>query len=157
MSQRPPSLAEQDPTVARVAEASLRMMAGTTSPATRKRISDLADGAPDNYPWREIVDAVLADPADPSDLVQKGLLAQRDWVSRSASAIARPTPRSGPSLGYKLKRTFAVNLAKLLFYSIFFVAVLVLLYLVRRAWPQLDLYVMGDRFVAFFQDLFGKR
>lgn len=148
--------AEQDPTVARVAETSLRMMAGAVTPPTRKRIRAMAEGASAAYPWTEVVEAVLADPVDPSVLVQMGLAAQRDWVVRGGGAVAAasaPPPRSAPGLGYRLKRFLAVNLARLLFHAVFAVALIVLLILIRKTWPALDIYALADRVVEFARSL----
>ena len=148
--------AEQDPTVARVAEASLRMMAGTVSPATRRRTKELAAAAAGGYPWDAVVTAVLADPIDPSVLVQKGLTAQRDWVVKTAAAgaPASPAPRSGPALSYRIKRLLAVSLARLMFYALFTLCLLTLLVLVRKALPWADLYALTDQGLEFVRSLF---
>ncbi len=159
MSTESKSFAEQDPTVARVAEASLRMMGGAVAATTQRRIRQLAERAPDAYPWQEVVEAVLADQVEPSALVQRGLTAQRDWVLRSGQATLSRTEstvvRARPSLAWKVKRLIAIAIARSLFYSVFTSTLLVLLILVRKAWPWADIYALADRVTEAVRSVFG--
>lgn len=162
MSNESPSFAEQDRTVARVAETALRMMAGSVGPATQRRLRELCEARTEAYPWEDVVRAVLAEPLDASQLVQRGLQAQRDWIQKGGTPVAtsRGEGRAGPArarprLLYSIKRWLAIQTARALFYSLFAIVLVVLLILLRRVWPAVDIYALGDRVVAIWQQLFG--
>ena len=93
MSETPPCYAEQDPTVARVAETSLRMMAGVVAPQTIRGAQDLLKQHPDEYPWQKVCELVLAEPRDPSQLVNQAIVSQRDWLQRGGRATAAAPQR----------------------------------------------------------------
>lgn len=159
MSTARPCFAEQDPTVARVAETALRMMSGSIPPATQRHIRELALQAPDAYPWSDVVTAVLGDDVDPSSLVQRGLQAQRDWVVKSGNtptsrAEARAVPVSPPRLAYSVKRWLAVSAARAVFYTLFSGALVVLLILLQRVWSRFDIYAIAERLEAAVRSVF---
>jgi len=137
------SLAERDPTIARVAETSLRMMAGAVSPSTLRAARALAEGSP-SYPWEDVVGLVLRDATDPSALVQRGLEAQRDWLARGGAEPIAPTRRRR-TLKTRAKGALAALLVRGVFYLVIAVLFAVLLVLLRYRFPWLDIYAIGEQ------------
>ena len=170
--QRDPSLAERDARVARLGEASLRLMSDSVAPATLERARRAIEASPDVYPWEEVVDELLRDPVEPTALFQAGLVAQRDWIERGgapkppvAAPIARApvTTRSdGPrraaprkSASFYFKTFVAMLIVRGTFYGIMIVALLVALILLRERYPGFDIYQLADDGVAWFRSLFA--
>ena len=156
MTQPQPSLAERDATIARVGEVALRMMAGTVTPACRRSAQASAEQSPGTYPWEEIVALVLAEPIDPSDLVRRGLGAQRDWLCGAAEAQepsrVRHKPLKKRAFGKRLLAMLIVRGSVYTACAVLFVAILVLL---RAALPWLDIYEIGERLRHAFEGLGG--
>ena len=73
---------EPDPAFARVSETSLRMMAGTVSGTCQRQLREMIQEDPDVYPWDEACEAVLIERVDPTELVNKGIVSQRNWILR---------------------------------------------------------------------------
>lgn len=153
-------LVEQDGTIARVAETSLRMMAGTVGSGTLRAIQDELRAHPEAFPWQQVCNLVVAEPVDPSDLVNRGIVAQRDWVHRAqrpAVAAAPGTParparsRSASNLA---KRLLAMLIVRGTFYVVFAAAFLVMLVLVERKWG-FDVYAAGRAVEEFARGLLG--
>ena len=60
------------------------MMAGVVPGDVVARLQSRLLAQPDAYPWEEVVDAVLDEPVGDSELVNKGLVAQRNWLLRGS-------------------------------------------------------------------------
>jgi hypothetical protein len=88
---------------------------------------------------------VLAEPADPQQLVQKGLRAQRDWIVRGGREVPRP------GVGHRAKGLLARICAQVIFFAIYSAAVLILLLLLKHKVPGLDIY----RILDWGKGLFG--
>ena len=128
-----------DPTFARVAEASMRMFAGVVPGPRRSEVAKLAREAGDGgYPWQAIADRVVADPMRPDELVQRSLVAQRNWVAQN----------SKPSVGKQLARANKTVLAWIIGRSIatliWFVMFVLVALLVKIRFPAADLYHVLD-------------
>jgi hypothetical protein len=139
-------LVEQDSTVARVAETALRMMAGQVGPDTQRALQDALRRSPDAYPWQEVCDLVVAERVDPSQLVNRGIVAQRDWVNRPAAARTVPAAsaaRPKRPASNLFKRLLAMLIVRGAFYAVFASAFVVLLVLVQRRWSEVDIYALG--------------
>ncbi len=136
MTQQPPNVDEADQTERDVADAALRLMAGVLPKRQLETLQRTARASTQNYPWEAITDSILAVPADPEDLVRRGLRAQRDWILRGG----RETP--GKSLKTRGKTLFAKVLAWSFFLVLFSLAVVVLLILLRQKWPDFDIYAV---------------
>ena len=134
MSQEERYLTRSDPTLIRIGEAALRLMAGQVSRTTMNACQELVRGQPQNYPWEQVTDRLLADPVAPADLVQPGLRAQRDWVVRGG----RETP--GHGLRLRAKTGLAKLLVRALFFMLYLLVVLSLLLLLKQKWPAVDIY-----------------
>ncbi|MBK8978152.1 MAG: hypothetical protein IPM29_19780 [Planctomycetes bacterium] len=94
--QQEPSFAERDVRIARLGEVALRMLAGLVSTETLQAARHAAAEHPEHYPWEQVAAIVLAQPLDPSELVNKGLLAQRDWLRHGGLAAPAEAPRERP-------------------------------------------------------------
>lgn len=135
-----------DPLLARVGEVALRMMAKTVPPATVQHLQARLYAQPDEYPWQEVVDSVLADPVDPSELLNRGLQTQRDWVLRggatSSPGRSAAVARGGrpKSLKVRGKTLLAVAIVRVAFFVLYTAAVIGILILLRHKWPWFDIY-----------------
>ncbi len=118
-------------------EASHRLMAGTVPKRTLQDLQKLVLSRSDNYPWREVVDAVVASDAGQDDLISRGLRAQRDWILRGG----REMP--GPRVQMRAKALAARLVAQALFLSIWTAFVLLLLILAKARFPEADIYVVS--------------
>lgn len=148
-------LVEQDHTIARVAETSMRMMGGAVGPETMRSIREELKSHPESYPWERVCDLVVREAADPSDLVNRAIVAQRDWVQRGPRGAA-PTAASRPkapasNLG---KRLLAMLLVRGTFYALIVFALVVILVLLERKWG-FDIYAVGRSVQEFARGLFG--
>ncbi len=155
MTEQPPSLAEQDTMIARVGEVSLRMMAGAIAPSRLRALEHTVRRSTSNYPWQEVVDLVLDDAMDPSDLVNRGLRAQRDWIARGGrpSGAARRRVR----LRVRLKTWLAFAIVRGVFYALLAVAFVIVLLLLKAGWPEIDIYRALDWLRDVMPGLFGPR
>lgn len=149
-------LVQKDATVAKVAEACLRMMAGSVTPATRRSVADVAKRSPETYPWEAVCDLVVGEAVDPSDLVNRAIAAQRDWVQGGgAPGAGRAAPRAPrPRASNAFKRLVAMAIVRSAFYVIFAVVFAVGLILIRENWG-FDLYAFSDGAVDFVRGLLG--
>jgi hypothetical protein len=148
-------LVQQDATVAKVAETCLRMMAGSVTPAVRRTVADVAKRSPDAYPWEAVCDLVVGESTDPSDLVNRAIAAQRDWVQSGGTSAGRAAPRAPrPRASNAFKRLVAMAVVRSVFYVIFAVVFAVGLILIRENWG-FDLYAFSDSAVAWVRDLLG--
>lgn len=126
------------------------MMAGVVPPSTRRALQQRVRASGGDYPWEAVIDAVLADPVDDRRLLQKGLQAQRDWVSQPGSEpIARRVRRRGRS-------ALAWLLSRVIFFAIYSVAAIALLVLLELRWPELDISALGDWLRRTFPGVFGR-
>jgi hypothetical protein len=132
---------EGDEVVRRAGEVSLRMMANAIPKRTHERVRGLLANAGDEYPWREVVDEVLAEPIANDDLLARGLRAQRDWFSRTAVPA---TARAGRAVRVAGKTALAFALSRAIFFVIYTLAVVVLLVLAKHHWPWCDIYRLLD-------------
>ncbi len=202
------SLAEQDVRVARLGEVSLRMMAGAVGDETLAQVRKRVAEDPAFYPWEDVVRLVVAEPVDPSELVNRALVAQRDWLvtgdvpaaarvaappapvststpaapapARAGSASdgpspprsepsrpqpLRPEPVRGPdanirrpprSASYHFKKFLAVLIVKGFFYGIALAALLVILILLERRHPEINIYDFARNVQDWFESLAGR-
>jgi hypothetical protein len=125
-----------------VAHASLRLLAGAVPKATFERLRRDAKTAGAEYPWEAATRALLADPVEPGQLVQRGLAAQRDWILRGG----RETPR--PGLGARTKGLLARLAAQLVFGLLYTVVVVAVLVVLTYKHPSIDVYVAVDWLAA---------
>lgn len=96
MSEPRPSLAERDPRLARLAEVSLRLQAGAVDDSLRGELASTVRSA-SSYPWQEVVERVLAEPVDPSDLFNRGLELQREAILGGGEQSAAPRTPVAPA------------------------------------------------------------
>jgi len=134
-----------DATLDAVAQASLRLMAGAVSKRTMDQLQRTLQQSPAEFPWQVATQAILAEPVDPSRLVQQGLVAQRDWILRGG----RETP--GPGIGHRAKGLLARLCAQLIFGALYAIVIVALLLLLKHKLPGFDIY----RVLAWFQSAFG--
>lgn len=127
-----------DPVLRRVADASLYLMAGAVSRPKMASLQRSVRDAAGEYPWEQVVDGILDEPVDPQKLAQQGLRAQRDWVLRGG----RETP--GPSMKARGKGCLAGILARLFFFAMYTVAVVLMLLVIRHRWDDMNLYRLLD-------------
>ena len=124
------------------------MMAGLVPPGTLRVLRQRVKAAGGDYPWEVVVDTVLADPIDGHRLLQRGLQAQRDWLSRPPrEPIARRVRRKSRSL-------LAWLLSRVIFFALYTGAAIVLLVLLELRWPQLDISALGDWLRSAFPGVF---
>jgi hypothetical protein len=147
MTATPPDLARPDDTMQAVAAVSLRLMAGAVPKRTLEDLRRSVQASAAEYPWQVVTQAILAAPAEPQQLVQQGLVAQRDWILRGG----RETP--SPRLSTRAKGLFARLCAQLIFGLIYAVVIIVLLLLLKYKLPDWDIY----RLLGWVQGLFGGR
>jgi len=145
MSPTPPDLARPDDTLRAVADTSLRLLAGAVQKRTMEQLKRTLQQSPAEYPWQVVTQAVLAEPVDPQQLVQRGLQAQRDWILRGG----RETP--GPGLAHHAKGLLARLCAQLIFGALYAVVILAILLLLKFKFPGFDIY----RVLTWFQQVFG--
>lgn len=124
-----------DDVEAAVAQASLRLMAGTVPKPALERLRKSAMDAGAEYPWEATTRAILAEPVDPQRLVQQGLVAQRDWILRGG----RENPK--PGIGRKAKGLLARLCAQIVFGALFAVVLVTGLVAAKYKWPAVDIYV----------------
>lgn len=133
MSAEPPDLSRPEDTLQAVAAVSLRLLAGAVPRRTMEQLQRTVQQSAAEFPWQVVIQAVLAEPADPQQLVQQGLAAQRDWILRGG----RETP--GRSLGTKAKGFLAKLLAQVIFLSLWSLVLWVGMLVLRYAYG-VDLY-----------------
>jgi hypothetical protein len=155
MTEQPRSLAEQDTMIARVGEVSLRMMAGAIAPGRLRALEHTVRRSTANYPWQEVVDLVLDDPMDASDLVNRGLRAQRDWIARGGRPPGGERRRARAAT--RLKTWLAFALVRGFFYALLAVAFVLVLLLLKAGWPEIDIYRVLDWLRDALPGLFGAR
>ncbi len=134
MSQDERYLTRSDPTLVRVSEASLRLLAGLVPKKTLLELQEVVRTASGAYPWEQVVDAILAFPCHQEELVQQGLRAQRDWVVRGG----RETP--GKSLSAHTKTFLAQMLVRILMFGLYLGVVATALVILKMRWPSVDIY-----------------
>lgn len=132
-----------DPVFSRICESTTRLTAGVVSRPTMKDLQKTVQAASAEYPWEAVVDRILREPMDPSQLTKQALRAQRDWVVRGG----RQTP--GKGVTFKAKSFVARLFARLIFLAILLPVVVVLLVLIKQKWPELDIY----RILLWMQDM----
>lgn len=144
---------ESEPLLQRVGEVSLRMMANAIPRKTQDRVRSLMSDAAQDYPWQRIVDTVLADPVDAQDVLGRGLRAQRDWFAR-ASVTA--TAKAGRAVRVAGKTALAYAIARLIFFTLYTAAVILVLVLAKHHWPQFDIYRILDWLRSVLPTVFHK-
>lgn len=137
----------------RVAQVSHRMLSGQVSRRALAAAQAAAQQGGETYPWQRVVDVVLDDPQDEGELLQRGLRAQRDWLAaRSVSGLDRAR-----SAVRRTSRTLtAMVLSRLIFFTLYTVAVVALLVLLKHRWPGLDIYRLLDWARDAFPALFAR-
>ena len=131
-----------DPVFSRICESTTRLTAGLVNRSTMKELQGAVAASPAEYPWEAVVDRILREPLDTTEVTKKALRAQRDWVVRGG----RETP--GKSVGYHAKSFVARMMARCIFMLIFIPMVVIVLVLVKQKWPELDIY----RILHWLQD-----
>jgi len=130
-------LTRTDPTVIRVSESALRLMAGQVPKATlaelRRRVEDQQAAG---FPWEAVVDQINSLPVETKDLLSAGLRAQRDWIVRGG----RETP--GRPLRYHAKKGAAYVVSRLLLALLYILGTVALLLLAKQKWPGFDIYAV---------------
>lgn len=163
--------------VDRVGQVSLRMMAGTVPPEVVDHLQARLLAESERYPWEEVVETILAETADPQELVNQGLRAQRDWIARGgapgggaapvstaprAAAAASSQPQAGargrraPSLKTRGKTFLAAAIVKGGFAIIYTLAIVLLLVLIRHKYPSLDIYRILEWLRDALPGVFGR-
>jgi hypothetical protein len=145
MTTTPPDLEQPDDTLQAVGAVSLRLLAGAVPRRTMEQLQRTVQQSPDEYPWRIVTQAVLAEPVDPQRLVQQGLQAQRDWILRGGRE------RPAPPAAQRAKGFVARLLAQTIVCAIWTVVVVVLLLLLKYKLPGFDIY----RLLAWIQQQAG--
>ncbi len=170
MTETSNSTSADDELLNRVGQTSLRMMAGVIPNHVVDHLQARLYASPDAYPWDEVVDTILAEPIDGGDLVNKGILAHRNWVLRGdapgAAAVAsvnRPVPRASAPTGRRPKsmsvrgKTFlAAGIVKGGFFVIYTLSVVALLILLRHKFPSCDIYRVLDWLAEVMPSIFGR-
>ena len=123
-----------DPIFSSICESTTRLIAGAVSRSTMKELQKTVNAATTVYPWEVVVDRILREQVDQTELTERALRAQRDWVVRGG----RQTP--GKGLTYKTKSLVARLLARVVFLAILIPVVVTLLVLVKQKWPEFDIY-----------------
>jgi hypothetical protein len=147
MSATPPDLEHPEQTHQAVAEASLRLLAGAVPRRLLEQLQRTVQQSTAEYPWQVVTQAILAEPVSPQQLVQQGLQAQRDWISRGG----RETP--GKPIGQRAKGFLARLLAQLLFLCLLVVVLYAGVLLVKHKLPALDLFAPLEWLYATFPQL----
>jgi hypothetical protein len=140
-----PDLGKPDEALQAVGAVSLRLLAGAVPKQAMEQLRRMVQESPSEFPWQVVTQAVLAQPADPQQLVQQGLRAQRDWILRGG----RETPR--PGMSQRAKGLLARLCAQAIFFVIYTLVVVAALLLLRHKVPELDIY----RITAWVTGLFG--
>ncbi|MCA8943835.1 MAG: hypothetical protein KDB80_14830 [Planctomycetes bacterium] len=152
-----------DPLLTRVGEVSLRMMARTVPADTVQHLQARLYAQPDEYPWEDVVDAVLADPVDPSELLNRGLQGQRDWVLRGGAAAAPARPGGGARTGrpktlkVRGKTLVAAAIVRSGFFVLYTAVVVGILILLRHKFPWFDIYRVLEWLREVLPGVFGPR
>ncbi len=125
-----------DPLLVRVGEVSLRMMAGAIPKRAHERVAKLMAADAESYPWEKVVDTVLTEER-PTDLVERGLKAHRDWFAR---AQVPASARAGRAARVASKTALAYVLTQVIFFTLYTAAVVLVLNLAKHHWPGFDIY-----------------
>ena len=151
--------------LSRIGETSLRMMAGVVSPSVVQHLQARLYAEPDEYPWEEVVDSVLAEPMARDELVNRGLVGQRNWLLKSGrdaapggQAVAGGgQSRRGRSKTMKVrgKTLLAMMIVRGGFFVIYTFAVVLLLVLLRHKFPSFDIYRILDLLKQLLPSVFG--
>ena len=151
--------AEDEELVRRIALTSLRMMAGAVPRDVVDRLHSRMRAEPE-YPWEEVVDAVLAEPVAASQLVNKGVLAHRNWLASGGAANPAPAAqavggRRRKTLKTRGKTALAMAIVKGGFFILYTVVVILVLVLLRHKWPWMDIYRLLDGLKQLLPGVFG--
>lgn len=125
---------EPSPTALRLAEAgeiSLRLLAGAVGKRTFETLRSQLPTATDVH--AVLHQALLAERVEPAQLLQKGLVAQREWVARGGR-IAQPR------LAFRGKRLLAQLCAQLVVTAIYAALFLATLFALKYRDPDWDVY-----------------
>lgn len=165
MSETENANADQDPLLTQAGAASLRMMAGVVPAEVVQQLQQRLYAQPDEYPWQEVVDAVIAEPVDPAELLNKGLAGHRDWLLKKGAATPQAVravpvagPRGGPkrkSMKVRGKTVLAALIVKGAFFVFYTLAVIGLLVLLRHKFPWFDIYRVLDWLREALPGVFG--
>lgn len=148
--------------VDRVAATSLRMMAGTVPSHVVDHLQSRLYARPDAYPWDEVVDTILAEPVEPNDLVNKGIISHRNWLlrgGRSGQEGGRGSSSGGrrtPSLKVRGKTLLAAAIVKSGFFVIYTATVVMVLVLLRHKFPSFDIYRILDGLREALPSIFAR-
>ena len=134
-----------------ICEASARLMGGTVNRSAMKELQKLVKTESGSYPWEAVVKRILAGGAPPAEVAQAALKAQRDWIVRGG----RQNP--GKSVRAHAKGLMARLMARLIFFGVLLVSVVVLLVLCKLRWPEIDIYAANDWLAATWPSAFGPR
>ena len=148
-------MSEPDPTFARVSETSLRMMAGTVSGTCQRQLREMLQEDPDVYPWDEACEAVLIERVDPTELVNKGIVSQRNWILRGVRERDLGAGRRRAKVERAFKALVAFAIVRGLFYGFFALAFLFFLLVLKHKWPGADIYRILDWLREVLPGLFG--
>lgn len=138
----------RDPILVDVYEASHRLLVGLPR-KTMRDLQSIVFASRETYPWREVVERILAEPlGDEAALMQSGLKAQRDWVKRGGRLDASADSKRS-CLGAILSMSFV--------FLVFLATVVVLLVVARMHWPEADIYRLIDWLHETFPGRFKPR
>jgi hypothetical protein len=143
-------------TIGKIADASLRMMAGAVSPDCQRALREIVHANPEQYPWERVIDIVLAEPADPSELANRALVAQRKWILRSSGESRPARSRPNRSLSVVVKTWIAIALVRGGFQIALAAVFVVLLLVLKSRWPRADVYRILDWLRETLPGLFGR-
>lgn len=130
----PAQESSKDSTLDDICAVSLRLLAGAVPKRTLEALKRTVLSSSEEYPWQAVNKVVLGDPVDPSELAQRGLRAQRDWILRGG----RSDP--GPSLSVRSKTIVAKLLVQTVLLTIYLIIATAILIGLKHKWPDFDIY-----------------
>jgi hypothetical protein len=123
----------------------MRVDLGLLPPLAREEARRALRASGQQFDGQALVESCLQGRAsDGEEAVRRALLALR---SRLIGVEALQLRRRAPLL----VRWSAMLTARLIFFALYTVVIVALLFLLKRRWPVVDLYELGDRLLALFQ------
>jgi hypothetical protein len=143
-------MAEKEPTdnardqvdlLQETALALLRVDMNLLSQPARREARVLLGRAADKFDGRRLVELCLEDGSVDDKTLEKAMLSLRSRLIGHQTHVPRKRPGS-------FVRFTATLMAKLVFFGLYTFLVLVAVFLVKRNWDHLDLYVIGDKLLS---------
>lgn len=137
----------QEELAQRCALALLYVDLDSLTPQARERARASLARSSDEFDGAELVDICLRDaqPLGPRG-IERAMIALRSRFLGMDAHVATPRRSRGRNTG---KRFLAWLLVKLIFWPILIVLTVVILILVKRNWPEIDIYVWGGKALDF--------